>query len=204
MSDNLFSGLWNNIQASVAATDGLTWIGTILAVLYVLLALRLSRWCWVAGTFSSLLFVVIYFNNALYYESILNMLYAALGVYGWIQWGKRNSEKTEKVTETSRNYMIKGSLIAVAGGIATGSITHFFLNADLAYADALLSTFSIFATVLAARKKLENWLYWIAIDAVSAAVYIIKGPTMYLVALLFIFYTCMSIGGYLTWKKKLK
>lgn len=204
MNDSWFSVLWNAIQASIIATDSLTWTGTLLAVLYVLLALRLSRWCWVAGTASSVMFIVIYFNNALYYESLLNVLYAALGVFGWIQWGKRETQGTEEVTRSSGRYLLTGSMIALAIGMVTGSITHYFLQADLAYADATLSTFSIFATVLAAGKKIENWIFWIVIDAVSAFVYILKGPTMYLVAVLFIFYTCMAVAGYFAWKKKLQ
>jgi nicotinamide mononucleotide transporter len=204
VSDSWLSVLPDAIQASVTATDSLTWTGTVLAVLYVLLALRLSRWCWVAGTGSSVLFVVIYFNNALYYESLLNVLYAALGVYGWIQWGKGKAEEAKEVTRSSGRYLLNGSMIALAVGMITGTITHYFLRADLAYADATLSTFSIFATVLAAGKKIENWIFWIVIDAVSAFVYILKGPTMYLVAVLFIFYTCMAIAGYFSWKKKLQ
>jgi nicotinamide mononucleotide transporter len=204
VSDTGISGVINAIATSIAQTDFLTWSGTILALVYVVLALRLNRWCWVAGIASSIIFVAVYFNSALYYESALNILYAMLGVYGWISWKDQSSASSESVRKSSSAFLIYGSAIALASGLVLGTITYTLLNADLAYADALLTTFSVFATVLSARKLIENWIYWIVIDAASSVVYIIKGPSMYLVAVLFILYTCMAIGGYYSWKKKLE
>lgn len=199
-----FSEFTAIISTSAQSTDAITWAGTAFAIVYVILAMRLSRWCWIAGTISSLLFVFIYIKAILYYEAVLNLVYAALGVYGWISWRNRTNEDDAKIHSVSFRALASGIIASTAAGIILGSAAHHFLKVEFAYADALLSTFSIFATVLTARKILENWIFWILIDALSSYVYFLKGPSMYLVGLLFIFYTFMALSGYISWKKKLK
>ena len=61
--------------------------------------------------------------------------------------------------------------------------------------------FALFATFMLAKKVIENWLYWIIIDAVSIYIYIQKG--FYLTAILFVIYTILAIVAYITWKKEL-
>ena len=53
-----------------------------------------------------------------------------------------------------------------------------------------------------ARKKLENWLVWILVDAVAAALYFYKG--MYPTVVLYIIFAVIALFGYLRWKKDLK
>ena len=192
------------VWASVKSTDAITRTGTILAIVYVVLALRLSKWCWVAGTLSSLLFVFIYFKEQLYYEAVLNIIYAVLGIYGWLNWKNQNTQAPTEIRKTKSDYLIKAIVTSLILGLVLGMFTHFFLKTEFAFADAMISSFSVLATVLAARKYIENWIFWIIIDAASAVLYFIKGPSMYLVAVLFIFYTFMAISGYFSWKKKQK
>jgi nicotinamide mononucleotide transporter len=190
------------VWGSVKSTDSITWAGTVLAIVYVVLALRLSKWCWIAGTLSSVLFVFIYFKEQLYYEAALNIVYAALGIYGWLNWKNQDVQAGTEIRNTKSGYLIKAVAVSISIGILLGMFTHFFLKAEFAFADAMISSFSVMATVLTARKYIENWIFWIIIDAVSAVLYFIKGPSMYLVAVLFIFYTFMAISVYFSWKKK--
>jgi nicotinamide mononucleotide transporter len=195
----------------IRETDAITWIATVTAVLYVILALKENIWCWSFGIVSSALWVSVYFNERLWYESLLSIFYVVLGIYGWVSWAK---EKKKEEGEESRPELSISKIpskvllvcvsIAVATGIILGLISSSISDNDFAYTDALIASFSVVATWMTARKYLENWLFWIAIDACSAALYVVKGPTMYLAALLFIFYTFMAAGGYFAWKKNLK
>ena len=71
------------------------------------------------------------------------------------------------------------------------------MNADLAYLDSFTTCFAVVTTYLVAKKVLENWLYWVVIDAASIYLYYLKGfyPTL----VLFIFYTLMACWGYKRW-----
>lgn len=195
----------------IQETDAITWIGTVTAVIYVILALKENIWCWSFGIVSSALWVSVYFNERLWYESILSVFYVVLGIYGWLSWAREKGSPTTpaktpelKISKITGRVLLNCVMIAVAAGIVLGYVADALTKNDFAYTDALLSSFSVVATWMTARKYLENWLFWIVIDACSAVLYIFKGPSMYLAALLFIFYTFMALGGYFAWKKNLK
>ncbi len=195
----------------IQETDVITWIATVTAVVYVVLALKENIWCWSFGIVSSALWVSVYFNERLWYESLLSIFYVVLGVYGWISWSKekKNTDGNESIAELSITRMPSNILficvsVAVVSGIILGFISSAISDNSFAYSDALIASFSVVATWMTARKYLENWLFWIVIDACSAALYLVKGPTMYLAAVLFIFYTFMAVAGYVSWKKSLK
>jgi nicotinamide mononucleotide transporter len=74
-----------------------------------------------------------------------------------------------------------------------------FTNSDLPYWDSFTTSLSFVATWMLARKKLENWLIWIVVDAVSVGIYIYK--ELYPTAVLFLFLTVLAYVGYLRWQK---
>ena len=83
------------IQALVIRSSASAWPGTtswveilavVLAIAYVLLAIRQSIACWVAAFVSSCLYVWVFFAARLYMDSALNVFYAAMAVYGFWQW----------------------------------------------------------------------------------------------------------------------
>ena len=67
--------------------------------------------------------------------------------------------------------------------------------------DSFTTIFSFIATWMTARRVLENWIYWIAIDGLSVYLYYSRGLDVY--SLLSFVYTGMAIYGYFNWKKDL-
>ena len=65
--------------------------------------------------------------------------------------------------------------------------------------DASTMLLSLFATWLTARGKLENWLYWIIIDAVQAWLYAAQG--LVFTAFLFLVYLAIASVGFIEWSK---
>ena len=61
-------------------------IGAVLAIGYLLLAVRQIIWCWLAWILSSLLYLYVMFDAGLYMEAALQIFYVAMGLYGWMQW----------------------------------------------------------------------------------------------------------------------
>jgi nicotinamide mononucleotide transporter len=60
---------------------------------------------------------------------------------------------------------------------------------------------AIWATFLVARKVLENWWYWLLIDAASVFIYWSRG--LELSALLFIVYLLMIPFGIISWRRSM-
>jgi nicotinamide mononucleotide transporter len=52
---------------------------------------------------------------------------------------------------------------------------------------------------LMARRKIENWIFWIVGDIISIPLYLIKGFS--LTSIQYLIFTFIAIYGYLEWKK---
>jgi nicotinamide mononucleotide transporter len=196
---------------SARETDIITWIATFAGVVYVLLALRESVWCWSFGIVGSALSVSIMLNERLYYDALLNIFYVILGVYGWIQWAKEknnehgvNPNPAVVISKIPSDRLFICVSAGVVFGIVMGYVSNYVKENSFTYSDALLTSFSVVATWMTAKKYIENWIFWIVIDAAYVVLFYFKGPQMYLFALLFIFYTFMALAGYFAWRKSIK
>ena len=175
-------------------------IAVILALAYLLLAMKQSIWCWSAAFISSGIYMVIFWNVNLYMETILNFYYVAMAIYGYWMW-TRGGKQHHGVKVTSLSLKTHIGIIVVTGLIAL-TIGYFMANntnAAFPYLDAMTTCFAIMTTYLVAKKVLENWLYWIVINSVSIYLYSSKG--LMLTSALFVFYVALSIKGYIEWKQ---
>lgn len=76
-----------------------------------------------------------------------------------------------------------------------------FTSAQLAGPDAVTTVFSVLATFLLIDRKLENWLYFVVIDAAYVWIYLERGSVVF--ALTFVGYTVMSVVGWWSWRRQL-
>ena len=185
----LIEALLNSSELEVAAA--------VFAISYLLLAIRQSILCWAAALISSALYCFIFFSVELYLESLLQIFYLAMAVYGWISWkGYLRAESTSlEITSLS----VQKNLIIIFTLALLTSVSGFALDNDptLDYLDAFTTWGAIIATFMVARKILENWLYWMIIDSVAIYLYLEKG--LYLTALLFAAYVLIALVGYWAW-----
>ncbi|MBY6185188.1 nicotinamide riboside transporter PnuC [Marinobacter hydrocarbonoclasticus] len=181
------------------ALSGWEAVAVILAVAYLLFAMRRSLWCWPAAAASTLIYTVLFWQVALLMESVLNVYYLAMAVYGFWQWryGGQTGEGLPLVRWSGTTHLaiiVGTALVALALGYLMDTHTH----ADMAYLDAMTTCFAVVTTVMVARKVVENWLYWVVIDLASIYLYLEKG--FYLTAALFVFYVGMATVAYFQWR----
>jgi nicotinamide mononucleotide transporter len=168
------------------------------SILYVILALKESIWCWGAAAISVILYIYICYTAQLYPETGLQVFYLFMAFYGYYQWNKNDS--TLQIQQWT---ITKHLLILLIGAILTflmGFYFSLYTNAALPVVDSFTTVFSVFATYMVAKKVLGNWLYWIVIDAVS--VYLYFSRDLHLTSLLFMGYTIIAIFGYFSWLKR--
>ena len=167
------------------------------SILYVILAVKESIWCWSAAAISVILYIYICYTAQLYPETGLQVFYLLMAFYGYHQWNKNDSTlKVQQWTTT------KHLLILLLGASLTFLIGFYFTiytNAAMPIVDSFTTVFSVFATYMVTKKVLGNWLYWIVIDIVS--VYLYFSRDLHLTSLLFIMYTVIAIFGYFSWLK---
>jgi len=184
----------------VAAYTLLEAIGVILAVMYLLLAIRQNIWCWFCAGISSAIFAFLFFDVRLYMEAVLNIFYFAMAVYGWHTWTSGRSEGHDlPVVVWSHKLHILALAIIVTLSLGSGYLLDTCSDAAFPYIDSLTTWGAVWATYLVARKVLENWWYWLLIDATMIFVFWAKG--LELTAVLYILYLLMIPVGLLSWTR---
>ncbi|WP_090494801.1 nicotinamide riboside transporter PnuC [Pseudoalteromonas sp. DSM 26666] len=186
------------ILSGFTAMSHWEYIAVALSMAYLLLAIKENLWCWPAAFFSTLIYTIMYWNGALLMESLLNFYYMYMAVFGWVVWRKGKANQAQRlITSWPVNRHIILIVLTALVSLAIGYVMQNYTHADFAYLDSFTTCFAVVTTYLVAKKVLENWLYWIVIDAASMYLYYEKGyyPTL----VLFVFYTVMAAWGFKTW-----
>jgi nicotinamide mononucleotide transporter len=176
--------------------------GVLLSVLYLVLAIRESLWCWPAAFLSSALTIAVMFGARLYSEAALNVFYAAMAVYGWYQWrygGARSGRDTLPIGV----WPLSTHVVAIGGSVGLSAVVGLLMsrytNAAFPFFDAFVTVSSIVTTYMVARKILENWIYWLVVDSLS--MYLYWQRELYLYAGLFALYLVLVVIGLVRWHR---
>jgi len=171
----------------------------IFGIFYIFLVAKNKISCWIFGIIGSLLSIYLFVVYAkLYAEAVLYLFYVLAGIYGWITW--KNQKKQQEVYQHLFSTHVKvvgiGTVLSL---LLYFSLIYLFEDAQKPLIDSFTTIFSFIATYLTAKKWIENWLYWVVIDAVTTYLYFSRGLEIY--SLLMLAYTIIAIYGFLTWRK---
>ena len=170
----------------------------VLALAYLLLAMRENILCWYAAFASTAIYLFLFWDVSLVMESALQIFYLVIAVYGWWQWRRR---KGDGDTLHIHRWAASTHLYAMTGvGVLTlifGYVLDNYTSAALPYLDSFTTWGAVVTTYMVTRKVLENWLYWIVID--GAAIYLYIDRELYLTALLFMLYVILVVIGFFQW-----
>ena len=175
----------------------------LLAIAYLLLAIRQVIWCWLCAGISTAIYVWLFIDARLYMESALNGFYFAMAIYGWMVWraGRTVDHERPVVRWPRRTHAIAIAAIIIVS-LANGYVLSRFTDAAFPYVDSLTTWSAIWATFLVARKVLENWWYWLVIDAASVLIYWARD--LQLTAMLFVVYVIMIPFGLIAWRRSME
>lgn len=185
--------------SQLAATTPLEAVSVVLGLVYLLLAVRRNRLCWIAGGLASAIVVYLSARALLPMHAALNVYYVGMSVYGFVRWKKDSESSTPIVTRLP----LRAHLAAVAAIATVSALSAHWLARETQAAWPFLDSFttwgSLFTTWLVARSKLENWLYWLVIDTIQAFLFIAQG--LVFLALLFVVYLVIAVAGFFSWLK---
>ncbi len=191
--------MFDNLIEGILSTSAIEWIAVCSSIIYVILAARKLIYCWLFAFISSALFVYICFSANLYLESVLQLFYVVMAVVGFLLWNK--SDSVEIIKWPVKYHVINLSLSTLTA-LLLGYLFSVYTDQANPYVDASTTVFSLVATFMVTKKVLENWVYWIIIDAVS--VYLYFSRDLHLTAVLFVIFTLLAITGYVSWNKTMK
>ncbi len=161
-------GLAAAISAAWAGTSPVEALAALLGVVFVVLVIRQQRACWLAGLASTVLYLYVFYAARLYMQATLQAYYVAVSLYGWRAWRAGAGGATLRVSRSSWRTQGLGLAGVAAATLATAS----WLARETGSPDPLLDSVttwaSVFATWLVARKKIDNWAWWLLVDALTA------------------------------------
>ncbi|NND33348.1 MAG: nicotinamide mononucleotide transporter [Saprospiraceae bacterium] len=188
------------IVAAAVSLGWLQWLAVLFNVLYVIFAAREQIICWVFGLVGVTLLFFIYLEARLYSDTVLQVFYMVMSVYGWISWSKSKNDPV-KIHVLRLKSHLGLIVLGIAGTLVLGFVFG-AMGAVVPYIDAFTSSFAVVATYLVAKKVLENWIYWIVIDSVCVVVYYTRD--LPLISLLFALYTILAVFGLRSWQIRYK
>ncbi len=176
------------------------WIATGLGVLCVALGVLRSVWTFPTAIGSVALLGVVVWRQRLYSDAVLQGFFVAANLYGWAEWRRAERRTGDVPVERMRPGEVAGwtaaGLVAAAlwGGAMAG-----LTDAAYPWWDAATAVASIVAQLLMARRKLENWALWVAVDVALIPLYLVKG--LPLIAALYLLYLALSVWGLIDWRR---
>lgn len=172
-----------------------------MSLVYIYLSIRQKVSLWFFGIVSSLFYIVVFFQTKFYADMSLQFYYVFISIYGWINWEKAKEQTGVDLPprKASRRLWINLSIATLVIYFIYYLILHRYTDSNIPKADSLVGALSIIGTWLLARKYIENWLVWIAVDGFCVGLYIYKG--LFPTAILFVIYTVLSVDGYWQWRK---
>jgi nicotinamide mononucleotide transporter len=182
----------------------------ILAALSGIISVWFSRkasiWVYPTGLINTVFYIWISYDAQLIGESVVNLYYTIMSLYGWYNWLRRN-EKHELIVQVSRSnrtgWMLQLSFFTSTYLVLFLSLSYLkeaFFPGAIPWADALASAAAFTGMWLMTRKKLESWIWWIITNMASMPLYYSKGYIF--TAVYYFILLILAILGYIEWRKK--
>ena len=181
-------------------TSPLELISFLLAVTTVVLNIRQKHWAWLFSIASSATYAVVFYDARLYGDMGLQFVFIGASVWGWYQWlhGAAGANAAPLVPTFLKASGRAWSLAAwLVGFVLLSTFLANFTDTDVPHADGFLTAGSLVGQLLLAKKKVENWHVWIAVDILYVGLYLYKG--LVLTAVLYGVFVLLAIAGLRTW-----
>lgn len=178
----------------------------IIAVIFGFLSVWFSKqnniWVFPTGMLSTCIFVYLLLKWGLLGDMMINAYYFIMSVYGWYIWTRKvDANHVTPISRTTAKEKKISILIFVATLIFVFIVYKTFDKWThwVAYVDTLTTAIFFVGMWLMAKRKIENWIYWIIGDIISVPLYFYKGFTF--TSLQYLGFTIIAIFGYLAWRK---
>ncbi len=180
----------------------------IIAVIFGFLSVWFSKqnkiWVFPTGLISTSIFVYLLLKWGLLGDMMINAYYFIMSLYGWYIWTRKvDATHVTPISRTTLKEKKTSFIIFLSTLVFVYAVYTYFdkWNNLTAYIDTVTTAVFFVGMWLMAKRKIENWIYWIIGDIISVPLYFYKGFTF--TSLQYLIFTFVAIAGYLAWKKSL-
>ncbi len=179
----------------------LEWTSVAGNIVFTILLGRSIRVGWLFGFGASVIGVWLYANESAWLMGALNAFYAAMGIYGWWNWGRIANVKNITTMSLREHIATIVAGLAITVGLVV-LMRALGLEGQFQWMEAFIAAFAVLATWLMSIKVLENWIYWTVGDLVGVAYNHWMGFDGY--ALLMVVYIVLAVVGFVKWRRQMK
>ena len=177
-------------------------IAVFFGILSVWFAKKENILVYPSGIISVVIYIYICFFAKLYADMGINFVFFVMSVYGWFMWSRKDEEKhILAISSCKRKDHLISAFMLVFFFITLSYFLSNYTDSNVPVIDSLTSSIFIVAMWLMARKKIENWIYWIIGNVISIPLYFYKD--LALTSVQFTVFLVLAILGYLEWRQKL-
>ena len=200
--NQLFETLFSQYSAYAKVDIALELTAVFFSIVSVLYAKKNNVLVYPSGIFASIIFVYLLVKWELFGDFIINIFYVIMSIYGWYLWTRKsNGKDLLHISRTNNKEKIITSIIFT---VACSSICIIYTAFDkfdnwTAYVDTLTTAIFFSGMWLMAKRKIENWIFWIVGDVITIPLYFYKGLTIS--SFLYLIYAFIAIAGYFAWLK---
>ncbi|MDE6445271.1 MAG: nicotinamide riboside transporter PnuC [Alistipes sp.] len=177
-------------------------VGAALGLLYLWLEYRADIRLWIVGLVMPVVHGALYYKAGLYADCSMQVYYVLAGLYGWLVWHNAPKKKAEAGTAVTHTPLRMLPALTAAYAALHAAIYWLlvrFTDSAVPFWDSLTTALCMVAYWMLARKWVEQWLVWLAVDAVTVGLYLCKGIPV--TAGLYALYSVLAVAGYLRWRR---
>lgn len=190
--------IWELFLVNLQSTTWLEGIAVFFGLLSVWYARKANILVYPTGIISVLIYVYICFFAKLYADMAINAFYFGMSVYGWYFWTRKDSTRRVPPVAFSKFWEnIASILAAIAFFFILRYVLINFTDSNVPNWDSLTTSIFIVGMWLMARKKVENWIWWIVGDLISIPLYFYKN--LVLTSFQFTVFLIIAVMGLVEW-----
>jgi len=201
----------NTVAFNIAGYP-MSWIelsGTLFNLWSVWLITKKKMLTWPTGIIGVILFMILFYQIQLYSDTLEQVYYLGISIYGWWAWGKAKRGNKIPVRFSFPKdillYAIWTVILSGAFGLFMSDIHNLLPKlfpepASYPYLDALTTVMSFMAMWLMTLRRIESWVYWIIVDIIGVGLYFVKEVRF--IALLYLIFLCLASNGLRLWLKE--
>lgn len=199
--------------------------GAITGIIYVFLEIRQNIWLWPVGIVTSAVYIIVFFTSKFYADMSLQVYYLVISFLGWYWWvrgsgqralgaghGAQGSEQNSPLEGGKGDVKLKVTHLNLKTGLILSGIfilLYFLMwfvlsrltDSPVPGWDSFITSLSIIATWMLARKIYEHWYLWMIVNSASVILFLTRG--LYPTVILYLVYLVMSFVGLKEWKRSL-
>ena len=194
--------IWQQFLEGLLATTPLEFIAVVFGIASVIYSRQENIRVYPTGIVNTTIYIYLSLIAGLYAEAGVNFYYTVMSIVGWFMWAGKKEGKT--VLHISRSTLREWSFALgffALCWLVLWWVLKTFTNSTVPLADGFASAAAYTGMWLMARKKLENWLWWIITNVASIPLYFIKGFVF--TSFQYLVFLVLAVMGYVEWRRKL-